>query len=82
MTLKVISAIYYPGKVHLFWENHIHPYLGVSKNFMFRPTMINIKIQSEKLVIKEKLSTFYVVLNYFNVVFIMFKSSAGCVRCV
>jgi len=37
--------------------------------------MINIKIQSEKLVIKEKLSTFYVVLNYFNVVFIMFKSS-------
>jgi len=42
--------------------------------------MINIKIQSEKLVIKEKLSTFYVVLNYFNVVFIMFKSSAGSVR--
>jgi len=39
--------------VHLFWEDCIYPYLGVSKNFMFRPTMINIKIQSEKLVIKE-----------------------------
>ena len=40
--------------VHLFvWESRIYPYLGVSKNFMFRPNMINIKIQSEKLVIKE-----------------------------
>jgi len=35
--------------VHLFWADRIHPYLGVSKNFMFRPTMINIKIQSENL---------------------------------
>jgi len=31
----------------------IYPYLGVCKNFVFIPTMINIKIQSEKLVIKE-----------------------------
>lgn len=27
-------------KVHLFREDCIRPYLGVSKNFMFRPTMI------------------------------------------